>query len=289
MAIVKYVPSTPQRAADDSAQHRAALVMQTATRRYRTLWGQRRNTARLEIANAAMKAAEAIAMAAIRVEVAAKNCAAEVARLDTDIAAYGVQQRALELEEKEIELALEALPERLRDEASLAKLRRDVERAKLEAEKRAVDGLNTFTHPVADRASDPPSLTPNLDAERAAAARKQHEALARWIVEDVQAGHVPAGSETPYHAFAACVFASAQLEGLSVTDAAARARHVLLDRIVSPHPMFAGDPAAYRQQYDDLKKRLDARTGTRQTATVLSAMHKLGAAASANGNGGGVQ
>lgn len=294
MAIVKYNPPAPPRTGTTSRFHSieplVAEILHRATGPSRTLSGQRRNTARHVIASEAMAAAEKIALAMIRVKIATDECLAETARLETDIAAYEVQQLALGLQADELEHARKALPARMVDEASLEQLRRDVQRAKLNVELHAVQALDAFTYPASDRAAHPPSVTPNLDAERAAAARQRREAEARWIIEDVQAGHVPTGAETPYHAFAACIFVSAQLEGLSVKDAAARAGQVVFDRLVARHPMFAGDPARYKEEYVELKKRLDALTGNRQTATVLAAMQRLGAsAAGTNGNGGGVQ
>ncbi|HEX8407783.1 MAG TPA: hypothetical protein VF883_02895 [Thermoanaerobaculia bacterium] len=172
----------------------------------------------------------------------------------------------------------------MQDEAALAQLRRDVERAKLSAQLHAIRAAA----PPAPASSPAGSMTPHLDAEYAAARRKQQESHARWIVEDVQAGHVPTDVLTPYHAFAACVFVTAQLDGASAADAATRTRDVVLDRIVAGQPMLAGDPERYRAKYDELRARLDAVSGTRHTAQVLAAMQRLGATgAHPNGNGHG--
>jgi len=126
------------------SQHRAARRRDPPARdpSLHTLWGQRRTTARHVIASEAMAAAEKIALAMIRVKLATESCLAETARLETDIAAYDVHQLALQADE--LEAMRKVLPARMEDEASLEKLRRDVQRAKLNAELHAVQAPDAF-------------------------------------------------------------------------------------------------------------------------------------------------
>lgn len=289
MSIIRYTPHDHALEADyaPAPSDIRAIITDTLMAGFRpdaSKWAMERLHARLKEARLAADAAWQIAEVVFRVQRASAACAVDLERLSADMLAQIVRKVELELRKHHLTLTRQTLAATVEDEAALAQLRRDVERAKLSAQLNAIHAAAS----PAPAHSAVGSMTPHLDAEQAAARRKQQESHARWIVEDVQAGHVPTDVHTPYHAFAACVFVTAQLDGANAADAAARTREVVLDRLVAGQPMLAGDPERYRAKYDELRARLDALSGTRQTAQVLAAMQRLGATnVHANGNGHG--
>ena len=132
------------------------------------------------------------------------------------------------------------------------------------------------------------SAAPSHDAsDEALAARLASEAAA--ILREVQVGLVPTDARHPNHAFAACLYVQAKLDGQDAAGAAAQAQEALIAHLRDGHEFRPAERKAFRGVYDDLKKRLDAAADTRQGATLLSMMKHVGAASAPANNGRGVQ
>lgn len=115
-------------------------------------------------------------------------------------------------------------------------------------------------------------------------ARLSREAAS--VVREVQAGVVPTDARHPYHAFAGCLYLRARLDGDDAHAAAMRARGELIEHMREDREFTPPERKAFRREYEELKKRLDAKADVRQGATLLSMMKHVGAA-SAPGNGNG--
>lgn len=141
----------------------------------------------------------------------------------------------------------------------------------------------SITQPAASRSS--PASAKDADAD-ALLARLSREAAS--ALREVQAGVVLADARHPYHAFAGCIYLRARLDGDDAHAAAMRARGELIEHMREDHEFSPAERKAFRREYEELKKRLDAKADARQGATLLSMMQHVGAA-SAPGNGTGVQ
>jgi hypothetical protein len=117
-------------------------------------------------------------------------------------------------------------------------------------------------------------------------ARLSREAAS--ILREVQAGVVLADARHPHHAFAGCLYLRARLDGDDAHAAATRACDELVAHLRDGADFTPPERRAFRAEYVDLKKRLDAKADARQGATLLSMLQHVGAA-SAPGNGNGVQ
>ncbi|MEO8378274.1 MAG: hypothetical protein ABI779_01300 [Acidobacteriota bacterium] len=179
----------------------------------------------------------------------------------------GVVQQAMRVQRLTAEVQAEELAQRL---AALKAARPD-------------RATTSTTHPAAPRSS-PASAK---DAARdALLARLSAEATS--VLREVQAGVVLADARHPYHAFAGCLYLRARLDGDDAQAAALRARDELLAHMREDREFTPPERKAFRREYEDLKKRLDAKADARQGATLLSMMQHVGAA-SAPKNGQGVQ
>lgn len=146
-------------------------------------------------------------------------------------------------------------------------------------------GAKKATVTTAPQASGP---TPAKDAgNNALLARLSREAAS--VLREVQAGVVLADARHPYHAFAGCLYLRARLDGDDAAAAALRARDELLAHMREDHEFSPAERTAFRREYGDLKKRLDGKAETRQGATLLSMLQKVGAARGPANRGRGVQ
>lgn len=137
---------------------------------------------------------------------------------------------------------------------------------------------------VAPAAQNSGSTCPKDTDRDVLLARLSREAAS--ILREVQAGVVLADARHPHHAFAGCLYLRARLDGDDAHAAATRACDELIAHLRDGSDFTPPERRAFRAEYVDLRKRLDAKADARQGATLLSMMQHVGAA-SAPGNGNG--
>jgi len=109
---------------------------------------------------------------------------------------------------------------------------------------------------------------------------------ATGIVREVQGGSIPTGIRQPYHAFAACLYLRARLDGEDSRAAAAAARDELVEQMLDGAEFSPSQIRAFVREHQDLKKRFDAQTEQQRGQSLLGSLHNLGVRAiPKNGNG----
>lgn len=156
------------------------------------------------------------------------------------------------------------------EQAHLAHLARDLQRAELDLQRSRVDHHRRAEQDARDRTSTHRVTAETIRrADRAAAARERHAATAARIAQDVQAACVPTGPRHPYHAFAACTFLTAKRAGHTDAEALAQTREAVLDKICGP-PLTSEEIASHRDAYEEL--RAQAASAARFRATEAACL-----------------
>jgi hypothetical protein len=218
----------------------------------------------------------------------AAACARTVAQCEADIAALAAAQEQSATARAEAAERARHLRKVVEQEMRVRGLTAEVRAEELAdrlAALKAARPARTETSTARRETAPPPS--PWSVGDTALLARLSSEADA--ILREVQGGLVPTDARHPYHAFAACVYLRAKLDGHDATAAAAQAGGELVAHMRDDREFTPGERKAFRREYDDLKKRLDDRSETRQGAALLSMMKHVGAASGPSNNGRGVQ
>lgn len=208
----------------------------------------------------------------------------EVAKTAAEIDAYTTVAAENEAKRAEAKARKDAAPEAVKQEIRVRKLTAEVQAEELERRLAALKAETTraaapATPPVAQQRRTT-AHTP--DGSDVILERLQEEAAR--IVREVQAGSVPTGARHPYHAFAACLYMHAKLDGQPTRDAAAHAQRELVSQMLTERDFTLAEISTLGREYQALKKRFEGAADARKNATVLSALSRLGAAPS---NGGG--
>ncbi|HYC59915.1 MAG TPA: hypothetical protein VEK79_10160 [Thermoanaerobaculia bacterium] len=222
-----------------------------------------------------------------RMAAGAAACARDIAECEAAVARYQAAAAASEAERAEAEERAKLAADVVQKEARVRGLTADVRAEELEIRLASLKAQRAPVPAAATREAAPrnsSAATPTDDD--ALLARLSREAAS--VLREVQAGVVLTDPRHPYHAFAGCLYLRARLDGDDAHAAAMRARAELIAHMREDHEFTPAERKAFRREYEDLKKRLDAKADTRQGATLLSMMQHVGAA-SAPGNGNGVQ
>lgn len=292
-AVVRYQPVVPSLATRSDVSQSATEAIRTLIQR--TAAGDltpRRAKSLAVVLGHAERITESIvgiAEDSDRMAVAAAAAARDIEQCTTDIDALMTTRAANAVTRKEAAEREKHVASAIHQEMRVRRLTAEVQAEELthrldalKAARPSRTKASTVT-PAAQR-SDPTSAKDADDA----ALRARLSAEAASILREVQAGVVLADARHPYHAFAGCLYLRARLDGDDAAAAALRARDELIAHLRDGSDFTPPERRAFRREYDDLKKRLDAKADARQGATLLSMMQHVGAA-SAPGNGNGVQ
>jgi hypothetical protein len=220
-----------------------------------------------------------------RMAAGAAACARDIAECEAAVASYQAAAAASAAQRAEAEERKKLAADVVQKESRVRGLTADVQAEELEVRLAALKAQHIPVPAPAMREAAPRSsaaATPTADA--ALLARLSAEAAS--ILRGVLAGVVLADARHPYHAFAGCLYLRARLDGDDAAAAALRARDELIAHMREDHEFTPAERKALRREYDDLKKRLDAKADAHEGATLLSMLKHVGApSAPANGNG----
>jgi hypothetical protein len=215
----------------------------------------------------------------------------EVAKCAAEIDAYATEAAENDAKRAEAAARKDAAPDAVKQEIRVRKLTAEVQAEELEVRLAALKAEKT-------RAAAPtaPAAPPVAQQRRAIThtpdgneviLERLHEEASR-IVREVQAGSVPTGARHPYHAFAACIYMHAKLDGQPTREAAAHTQRELVSQMLTERDFTLAEISTLGREYQALKKRFEGAADARKNATVLSALSRLGTApASSNGGGAG--
>lgn len=210
----------------------------------------------------------------------------EVAKCAAEIDAYRTEAAENEAKRAEAKARNEAAPDAVKQEIRVRKLTAEVQAEELEVRLAALKAEKSrAAAPAAPPVAQQRRTTARTpDGSDVILERLQEEAAR--IVREVQAGSVPTGARHPYHAFAACIYMHAKLDGQPTRDAAAHAQRELVSQMLTERDFTLAEISALGREYQALKKRFEGAADTRKNATVLSALSRLGTVpASTNGGG----
>jgi len=237
-----------------------------------------------------VKAAETVCMFADAVEKIVANtvaiahagatCERDLAALKTEMDGFETQQAKNAAERAEAEAHSKAIGAVIRAELEGRELTATLRNAQLRQQIAAL----TIVAPAAAVQSTAPAGqshrgTRVSDVDDATLVRLSGEA--QEIVRQVQAGNIPQGIRHPHHAFAGCLYLRARLDGLDPSTAAKHAREELVAHFLHGAELTGAQIRAFRQEYLELKKRLDADAASKQGTSALKALQPFGVAPAA--------
>jgi hypothetical protein len=222
-----------------------------------------------------------------RMAAGAAVCARHVAECEAAVASYQAEAAASAALRAEAEERKKLAAVVVQKETRVRGLTADVQAEELKVRLAALKAQRASAPAPATREAAPKaSSAATPTADDALLARLSREAAS--VLREVQAGVVLTDPRHPYHAFAGCLYLRARLDGDDAHAAAMRARGELIAHMREDHEFTPAERKAFHREYEEVKKRLDAKADARQGATLLSMMQHVGAA-SAPGNGNGVQ
>ncbi|MBV9494553.1 MAG: hypothetical protein JOZ54_09925 [Acidobacteria bacterium] len=199
-----------------------------------------------------------------------------VAEADAVVADCRSRVAAADAKRRETEELAKLLPEIVREEAEVRRLRAKNEAAELRKrldateEARALSVSARSAHAAAASTVDP-SIAALHDRIRTEAGA---------IIREVQTGGIPSGTRRPYHAFAGCLYLRARLDGMSSEDAMIRAKTQLMAQMHERGDFTAAQIRAFAKEYANLKQQFDEAGRSAQSTTVLAALDRFGASVS---------
>ena len=290
-ALVRYQAAVPVRATNSDVTQSATEAVRTLVQRAAegdlTPRRAKRLTVVLGHARQITESIIGIAEDNDRMAVAAAAAARDIEQCTTDIDALMTTRATNAVTRKEAAERENHVASAVQQEMRVRRLTAEVQAEELTQRLNALKAARP-PHPKASTVTTTaPSSGPTSAKDAtvdALLARLSAEATS--VLREVQAGVVLADARHPFHAFAGCLYLRARLDGDDAHAAALRARDELIAHLRDGSDFTPPERRAFRREYDDLKKRLDAKADARQGATFLSMLKHVGAAsAPANGNG----
>jgi|GEM_PF-1369592 len=205
------------------------------------------------------------------------TCAYDVAKLRTLMEALKAERAASDLARAEAEARKNAIALVVAEEMDVRTLTARLQKKQLELQLQALEA-------EAAEKEQPPPPPPAAQAGRFGtripditdATMERLTFDAARIVSEVQAGAVPTGIRQPYHAFAACLYLRARIDGADSRAAAEITRTELVSQMLVPEEFTPNQIRAFVREYKDLKKRFDAQTAETRGASLLQSLTRLG-------------
>jgi len=215
------------------------------------------------------------------------TCARDVEKLATEIDDLKTKQAKNAAARAEDAALAGAIGPVVREELDVRKLTAKLQRRQLQQQLDALDA-EAARKPHPD--PPPPAAQPGRFGARIPditdATLERLTSDAAGIVREIQGGSIPTGIRQPYHAFAACLYLRARLDGEDSRTAAASARGELVAHMLDGAEFSPSQIRAFVREYQDLKKRYEAQTAQTRGASLLGSLHNLGVRAiPKNGNG----
>ncbi len=205
------------------------------------------------------------------------TCAYDVEKLRTLMGALKTEQEESALARAAAVARTNAIAVVVAEEMDVRKLTARLQKRQLELQLQALDAA---TAPKEQPPPPPPAAQAGRMSSRIPditdATMERLTFDAARIVSEVQAGAVPTGIRHQFHAFAACLYLRARIDGDNSRVAAESTRTELVSQMLVDEEFTPNQIRAFVREYKDLKQRFDAQTAEKRGASLLQSMTHLG-------------